>query len=163
MMMRQRRAAILTALLFLSGILSACEYGRMRDQESVRTYEKAEPDMDTRAIPVSGGFNALVAADPVSLKNPVPVNANSVEKGRQAYGYFCTQCHGPKGDGNATVGQSFSPLPSDLRSPEIQAQEDGRLFQKILLGAGRHPRLYNTVSEEDTWAVVNYIRSLKKG
>jgi hypothetical protein len=46
--------------------------------------------------------------------------------------------------------------------PGVQKQSDGELFVKISLGFGRHPPLANTVSEPDRWAVVNYIRSLKK-
>jgi len=59
-----------------------------------------------------------------------------------------------------TVGQSFSPLPTDLRSPYVQSQRDGEIYAKIRLGYRRHPPLYSTISENDTWAVVKYLRSL---
>jgi hypothetical protein len=142
--------------------MGGCDYARMRNQEDVRTYEKEMPAMDSRAIPGQGGYNVLVNADPAELKNPLPLNPETVHRGWLAYAYFCIHCHGPYADGNGTVGQSFAPLPSNLKDPAVQDQSDGELYSKILLGFGRHPVLYTTVSEQDAWAAVNYIRSLKK-
>ena len=68
-------------------------------------------------------------------------------------------CHGPRLDGLGTVGQSFSPLPADLKSEGVQSQTDGDLYAKIRLGHKRHPRLYTTVAENDTWVIVRYIKS----
>jgi hypothetical protein len=67
-----------------------------------------------------------------------------------------------KADGNGTVGQSFAPLPANLRDAGVQKQSDGELFAKITLGFRRHPPLASTVSDGDRWAVVNYIQSMKK-
>ncbi len=161
-MNRYRSIGWIAGFVSLVLIVSGCDYARMRNQEAVKTYKKKMPEMDARTIPGSGGYNVLRTADPAGLKNPLPVNADTVERGGRAYGYFCIQCHGPKADGNGTVGQSFAPLPTDLTSTRVQVQSDGQLFRKILLGSGRHPVLYTTVSEEDTWAIVNFIRSLKK-
>ncbi len=147
--------------LFLSPSLG-CDYARMNDQESVRTYKKEVPEMDLRTIPVDRGYQFLVNAEPKDLKNPLAYTPQTVAQGKLAYSYFCIHCHGPKADGNGTVGQSFAPLPSDLAAQDVQDQSDGELYATILLGFGRHPALYTTISEADTWAVVNYIRSLKK-
>ncbi len=135
----------------------------MYDQESVRTYKKEIPTMDERTVPVEGGFQELLAADPETLRNPVLRSRASLEEGRQAYGYFCMQCHGPNLDGLGTVGQSFSPLPTDLRSRKVLSQADGELYSRIRLGYKRHPRLYTTVAEADTWAVVDYLKSFASG
>jgi hypothetical protein len=62
-----------------------------------------------------------------------------------------------------TVGQSFFPLPADLRSKDVQSQADGALYGKIRLGYLRHPRLFTTISEGDTWAVIDFMRTLKGG
>ncbi len=161
-MKRFARAIWISGLVLAVALLGGCDYARMRNQEAVKTYEKKMPEMDSRAIPDSGGYNVLRTADPAALKNPWPVNADTVRRGREAYGYFCIHCHGPRADGQGTVGQSFAPLPTDLSSQRVQMQSDGQLMKKILLGSGRHPRLYSTVSEEETWAIVRYVRSLKK-
>jgi mono/diheme cytochrome c family protein len=149
--------------LFMLAVLTGCDYGRMYDQDSVKTYERKMPAVDQRTIPMNNGFQALRAADPRAITNPVPYGLSSIEYGKQVYSYFCIQCHGPKADGRGTVGQSLSPLPTDLASPAAQTQKDGELYVKIRLGFKRHPELFATVSDEDAWAVVNYIRSLKGG
>lgn len=149
---------LLPALIVLT--LPACDYARMRDQESVRTYKKEMPEMDPRTIPVRNAFQTLKTADPASLQNPVPSTSQSINQGMQAYGFYCIQCHGPRTEGFGTVGQSFAPLPTDLRSAGVRSQSDGQLYAKIRLGFNRHPRLYTTISEADTWAVINYLRAL---
>ena len=158
---RRSRYTALVVVALLGIILSGCDYGRMYDQDVVKTYGRKMPEMDARTIPVQDGFQKLVSADPGSLKNPLQYSKSSVEQGAQSYSYYCTHCHGPKADGNGTVGQSFVPLPADLSSSAVQGQGDGELYAKIRLGFKRHPRLFTTVSDEDAWAVVIYIRSLK--
>jgi Cytochrome C oxidase, cbb3-type, subunit III len=157
------RTRVMTAgvVLFILLVLCSCDYGRMFDQDVIKTYGQKMPEMDSRTVPVHDGFQILVNADPRSLKNPREYSKASVEQGTQAYSYYCVQCHGPRADGNGTVGQSFAPLPADLASTTVEQQSDGELYAKIRLGFKRHPRLFTTVSEEDTWAVVIYIRSLK--
>lgn len=152
-------------LPFLAVIFFApgCDYGRMKEQESIRTYETSLPQMPQGTIPVGGGIETVRTSRPDALRNPPPSIPASVERGKQAYGHYCIMCHGPKGDGSGTVGQSFAPLPSNLRESPVQGQSDGELFYKISLGSGRHPSLADTVSEEDRWAVVHYLRALGKG
>ncbi len=143
-------------------LILGCNYARMNDQEAIKTYKEAVPEMPGGVIPASGGIEILKKANPKDLKNPMPLSLESIDRGKTAYEYFCIQCHGPRADGRGTVGQSFSPLPTNLKDRQVQAQSDGEILVKILLGFKRHPPLATTVSEEDTWAVVNYIRSLKK-
>ncbi|NWF53303.1 MAG: cytochrome c [Syntrophaceae bacterium] len=146
------------AILFSPG----CDYGRMSDQESIRPYETRLPPMPEGPIPREGGIETLRASRPDALRNPLPSTASSLNQGKQAYGHYCIMCHGPRGDGNGTVGQSFAPLPSNLGASSVQGQSDGELFYKISLGFGRHPPLADTVSEGDRWAVIHYLRSLRK-
>ncbi|HEY3275302.1 MAG TPA: c-type cytochrome [Syntrophorhabdaceae bacterium] len=154
-----KAACLLVALL----TLGSCDYGRMRDQDSVRTYERKIPAMDARTMPRGDSFFVLSRSDPKELKSPLTPSPEAVERGRVTYAYFCAQCHGPKLDGRGTVGQSFTPLPTDLSSKEIDSRGDGELYARIRLGFRRHPALFSTVPAEDAWAVVIYIRSLHKG
>jgi mono/diheme cytochrome c family protein len=148
------------AVLLMLPMLWACDYGRMYEDEAIHTYQTIIPEMPKRAIPVGGGIQVLREAKPEELVNPVAFSEASVQRGRDAYGYYCVQCHGPDADGRGTVGQSFAPLPADLREEKVQSQSDGSLFSRISLGFNRHPPLWYTVAEHDRWAVVNYIRSL---
>jgi cytochrome c5 len=158
--MRYCRALPLLVLIPLLCFFSGCDYDRMSEQESVRTYEAKIPEMPARSIPVTGGIAQLRSAHPRKMKNPLPRTEDVIARGKTGYGYFCIMCHGPKADGRGTVGQSFAPLPMDLRSAYVQGQDDGFLFYKISLGFKRHPPLATTVSQEDCWAIIHYMRSL---
>jgi mono/diheme cytochrome c family protein len=164
--MRHRRSramhAILVSLMALYvTVLSGCDYGRMSDQEVIKTYGRKMPAMDKRTIPAKDGFRILAEDKGETIRNPVPYSKESVQQGRQAYIYFCVQCHGPKLDGRGTVGQSFVPLPADLGSPRVQSMPDGVIYSRIRLGFGRHPPLFSTLSGEQGWEVIAYIRSME--
>jgi mono/diheme cytochrome c family protein len=156
-----RPAACLLTLSVLMLLTDGCDYARMTDDEAINTYGEKIPTMPAHTVPIADGIESLRIADPATLVNPVPFDADSIAGGQTAYDYYCVHCHGPKGDGNGTVGQSFSPLPTDLGSSPVQQQSDGELFIKISLGYKRHPPLAYTVAEQDRWAVINYLRSLK--
>jgi len=153
---------VISIILFILPV--GCNYGRMNEQESIRTHETSIPEMPRGIIPASGASAVRQETQPENLRNPLAATSESVLRGGKGYSYFCAMCHGPQADGNGTVGQSFYPLPTNLKSHYVQEQPDGMLFHKISLGYKRHPPLASTVSEEDRWAIIHYIRSLgKKG
>jgi cytochrome c len=119
------------------------------------------PDMPTGTVPAEGGLELLKTAKTDAVKNPLPKTSETVEQGQSSYEYFCVMCHGRNHDGQGTVGQSFSPLPANLRGPYVQNQADGVLFTKISLGFRRHPPMAFTVSEKDRWALVYFLRTLE--
>ena len=137
-----------------------CDYARMSDQESFRPYETSFPDMPLESVPVTGSIQSVKEMDPEELHNPTPYSPESVQRGKEKYGFFCIMCHGPKVDGYGTVGQSFYPLPTDLRERHVQNQTDGELFHSVSFGLNRHPPLAYTVPEADRWDIINFIRSL---
>ena len=148
------------SLLLLLHLLWACDYGKMKEDEAIHTYRAFEPEMPAKTIPTGGGIQMLRVANPEKLLNPVAFTGESMKQGQEAYGYYCIQCHGPSADGRGTVGQSFAPLPANLKDANVQNQSDGSLFYRISLGFNRHPPLWYTVAEEKRWAIINYIRSL---
>ncbi|MCP4627611.1 MAG: c-type cytochrome [bacterium] len=139
------------------------KYGRMRETPAVRPYETPLLVMEAGVVPFLGGEPNYRAARPDDLKSPLPMNADETVKfGKTVYLTYCAQCHGKYYDGNGTVGQSFHPLPSDLRSTKVQTQSEGTLFQEISYGqpGGRQPALATTVSVQERWQVIAYIKSL---
>jgi mono/diheme cytochrome c family protein len=145
---------------FLAGGLLGCDYARMKDQESVRTYETQLPSMPSGTVPIEGGVLWISSVDRKEIPNPLKPEPQNLQRGREAFKNFCSMCHGLRGDGRGTVGQSFHPLPTDLRSQWVQALSDGELFKIISLGSRRSPPLAHTISEEDRWAIVLHIRAL---
>jgi len=155
------RAGALAVLFVLAVLLlTGCNYGRMRDDEASQAYNQEFPRMPKETIPVDGGIRVEREANPMELVNGLPATPETTALGAERYGFYCVQCHGVRADGNGTVGQSFAPLPANLKSPEVREQQDGELFYKIRFGFNRHPPLYSTLNDRETWAIVRFIRSL---
>ena len=138
-------------------------YGRMRETPAVRPLEDPLLKMEAGLVPVSGGEAIYRATAGVNLISPLNSSQPSViTRGKAVYLTFCAQCHGYNYDGNGTVGQSFHPLPTDLRSPQVQSKPDGELFKSVSYGVpgGRQPALHTTITIDDRWHVIAFVKSL---
>jgi mono/diheme cytochrome c family protein len=137
--------------------------GRMWETHAVKPHEAPLLVMPAGIVPFNGGEAFYRNAAAEELQPPFSLNASeTVAQGKLAYGYYCVQCHGKFHDGNGTVGQSFSPLPGDLRSERVQQLSDGLFFKEISYGIpnGRQPPLDTTLSVNERWQVIGYIKSL---
>jgi mono/diheme cytochrome c family protein len=135
----------------------------MRETPAIRPHEDPLLIMEEGIVPVSGGEAIYRATAGVDLKSPL--NASQpfvITRGKAVYLTYCAQCHGYNYDGNGTVGQSFHPLPTDLRSPEVQSKSDGDLFKSVSYGVpnGRQPALQTTITIDDRWHVIALVKSL---
>ena len=138
-------------------------YGRMRETPGVKPHEEPLLIMEKGVVPISGGEARLRATAPNALVPPVKMTTSeTVARGKSVYLTFCAQCHGINYDGQGTVGQSFHPLPTDLKSTEVQSKTEGELFKSVSYGIkdGRQPALYFIIPEEDRWRVVAFVKSL---
>jgi mono/diheme cytochrome c family protein len=138
-------------------------YGRMRETPAIRPQEDPLLIMVKGIVPVNGGEAIYRASAGVDLISPLNSTEPSVlTRGKAVYLTYCAQCHGYKYDGNGTVGQSFQPLPTDLRSPQVQSKSDGELFKSVSYGVpnGRQPALDTTITIDDRWHVVAFVKSL---
>ena len=138
-------------------------YGRMRETPGVKPHEEPLLVMEAGVVPVSGGDAALMAMDPENVRPSLAMDAEeTIARGKSVYFSFCAQCHGNNFNGKGTVGQSFQPLPTDLRSPDVQNKPVGNLFKSISYGVenGRQPPLHTTITIDDRWRVVAFVKSL---
>ncbi|MBW1852881.1 MAG: c-type cytochrome [Deltaproteobacteria bacterium] len=151
---------ILLAPLFL---LASCDYGRMWETPAVRPHEEEIFVMPEGSVPFDGGEEIWIATPAGDLKSPLkqddPVN---IGQGKPLYFNYCAQCHGRDFDGNGTVGQSFSPLPTDLRTVKVQSLSEGAMFKEISYGVsgGRQPPLASTIDINDRWRIIAYVKTL---
>ena len=140
-------------------------YGRMRETPGVKPHEEPLLIQESGIVPIHGG-DALFRVTPAAkLVSPLDRQADATRKrGSDLYHVYCAQCHGPNYDGNGTVGQSFEPLPTNLRSAEVQSKTEGELFKSISYGVpgGRQPALDTTIQAQDRWYIIAFIRSLDK-
>jgi mono/diheme cytochrome c family protein len=152
--------AALIALRYIDDYAAA---GRMRETPAVWPHEQPIPPMEAGIVAVSGG-EALFRATPAD-KLVIPLNLNDltvIETGGKLYLTYCAQCHGTNYDGNGTVGQSFHPLPTDLRSAKVQSLSPGASFKEISYGMpkGRQPALATTIAVLDRWRIVAFVKTL---
>jgi len=110
-------------------------------------------------VRAQSGWQAPPEAD--KLVNPLKGDAKSIEKGKEIYQRLCASCHGQTGKGDVPAMQALNPKPSDLTSSAVQQQTDGAIFWKISEGRGLMAAYKNILSEEERWALVNYIRKLR--
>jgi mono/diheme cytochrome c family protein len=154
---------LLVAVLALRHIDDYADFWRMRETPGVRPHEEPLLIMEEGIIPVSAAEAILRATKGEDLKSPLNLDDPAViEEGKKLYVDFCFMCHGPNHDGNGTVGQSFSPLPTDIRSAKVQALPIGVHFKEISYGIpdGRQPALATTIDPLDRWRIVAYVKSL---
>ena len=93
-------------------------------------------------------------------KNPLS-GVKAVEQGKKVAEVNCASCHGAGGKGDGAAAVALNPKPADWTSVRVQGESDGEIFWKISTGRGAMPP-WKHLPETDRWAVVSYIRSLKK-
>jgi len=104
-----------------------------------------------------------VPAKYVDMKNPHVGDAASIKKGKGIYMRFCRACHGNKGLGDGPKAARLKTFPGDFSSEEFLKNTDGQLYFMGIIGRKEMPNYEKKiVSEKDRWAVINYMRSLKK-
>jgi mono/diheme cytochrome c family protein len=135
----------------------------MWETPAVRPHEEEIIVMPKGTVPFGGGEEIWMSMPTDDLRSPIALDdAVQIGQGKQLYLTYCAQCHGRHYDGNGTVGQSFSPLPTDLRTAEVQSLSEGALFKDISYGVsgGRQPPLASTVEIYDRWRIIAHIKSL---
>jgi mono/diheme cytochrome c family protein len=101
--------------------------------------------------------------DAKKVKNPVASNADSLAAGEQLFSDNCVLCHGEKGVGDGPGAKTIKVKPANFTDPKLQASEtDGSLFWKMTNGRGPMPSWRDTLSDQERWQLVNYIRKLGK-
>ena len=102
----------------------------------------------------------MAPASEKAKKSPVS-GAAAVDKGKKVAQVNCMPCHGANGKGDGAAAAALTPKPADWTSAKVQAESDGEIFWKITNGRGAMPP-WRQLSEGDRWALVAYIRSLRK-
>jgi mono/diheme cytochrome c family protein len=106
---------------------------------------------------------AAVPPEAKTMKSTVASSPASIQAGAQFYTKYCRFCHGNTGKGDSPMAPK-NVKPSDLTDAAwINGSSDGEIFWVIQNGA---PPKYDMkglkgkISDQDTWHLVNYVRSL---
>jgi mono/diheme cytochrome c family protein len=92
--------------------------------------------------------------------NPIRSDDRSLAVGKTLFAKECMTCHGESGKGNGPDAADLSTQPPDFAAPAVAEQSDGELFWKMTQGRKPMPSYARTLSEDDRWNLVNYIRSI---
>ena len=94
------------------------------------------------------------------LRNPFPPTADSVAIGEPIYFAACAACHGDSGLGDGPAGVGLPKEPADL-IVHVPLHSDTILYEFIRDGIAEAgmPGQEGSLSEEEMWHLVNYLRA----
>ena len=101
-------------------------------------------------------------ADADKLNNPLKGQELAIKEGKQLFATYCAICHGAKGKGDGAAGAALNPKPANLTNSVFAAQSDGAIFWKITEGRAPMASYKSSLTEEQRWQLVTYLRTLKQ-
>ncbi len=100
------------------------------------------------------------------LKNPVPMTAENLMRGKEKYDIYCAVCHGKDGKGMATADQNtlfkkkLYPIPpANLNTDLVRGYPDGEIYHVITMGSAVMGAHGHQIKPDDRWRIVNYIKN----
>jgi mono/diheme cytochrome c family protein len=83
--------------------------------------------------------------------------------GKELYNKHCKSCHGAKGLGDGPKAANLKTNTGDFSTAKFQARPDGELYFMSIIGRDEMPNYEKKIPDEaDRWAVIGYIRTMKK-
>ena len=102
-----------------------------------------------------------ICSDRLSFAIPIPRSAESIARGRQLFAKNCAVCHGAEGRGDGAAAPALPQRPEDLsRIAPPPIFPDGVVAYRIINGVKMMPAFKSTLSENEIWDLLNFIRSL---
>jgi len=168
-------AAIVTAgitYVSLNVMLNYQPFNWMQRQFKVNAQTENKFYSDSRGMrePVSGTVsrnwkNYYTQGSPdsslIQLSNPLPVNKQTLELGKQKFETFCSPCHGYYARGDSRLNGQF-PNPPTLLSDKVMNWKDGNIYFVIVNGQNIMPSYAKQTSDDERWAIIHYIRALQR-
>jgi mono/diheme cytochrome c family protein len=81
--------------------------------------------------------------------------------GKDMFKLHCQSCHGKEGLGDGPKAAQLDTESGDFTDEDFQKQSDGVLFYKTWTGHGDMPAFDKKMSQQEAWAVVNYLRKFE--
>jgi mono/diheme cytochrome c family protein len=104
-----------------------------------------------------------IPAEYKNKKNPHKGDESVTKIGRNAYTRHCRSCHGRVGQGDGPMANQLKTFAGNFTKKEWQDKySDGEIYYMSIIGRGEMPNYEKLIAdEEERWAVVNFIRTLK--
>jgi len=100
-----------------------------------------------------------------ALTNPVRLTPEARHGAMEHWADHCATCHANNGSGDTPIGKNLYPRAPDMRLAQTQNLTDGELYAIIENGirlTGMPAWGTGEVSNEESWALVHFIRQLPK-
>ncbi len=98
-----------------------------------------------------------------NVRNPLASTEGTIADGKEAFGHYCTACHGMDGQNTGVpFADRMTPQVPLLTSPDIQSYADGQLKWVIDNGIkpSGMPASNGILSDDEQWAIVIFLRHL---
>ena len=125
------------------------------------TLQVAASNVQDQAPPKAAPSESKVPPEAANRSNPVKPSPESLARGKKIYGYDCAVCHGTDGDGKGDM-TDMKRIPDFTDAEAMKDRKDGEWFYIIQKGKGEMPSEGDRAKSEDTWNLVNYVRSFGK-
>jgi mono/diheme cytochrome c family protein len=145
--------------------------------------QEAEPffeDQRGARIPPEGTVATTLAADDVhlqaddhlyrgivngafatSLPASVALNAETLARGQERYGIYCTVCHGATGVGNGIAVARGVQQPPSYHEQRLREQPVGYIYSVITNGIRTMSPYKAQIPAEDRWLIAAYVKALQ--
>jgi mono/diheme cytochrome c family protein len=149
------------ALAFFYEVIYIDWVSFMEDQPSIGYQEPP------RRLPGVGALSVLrppYLDEALTVENPVPPDAVSLQRGEVLYDVHCSPCHGPLGRGDGPITDFWKEdarRPANLTAERFAQYPDSLFYRVITQGLGGMPALRENMNERQYWDVINYVRSLQ--
>ncbi|PKP53510.1 MAG: cytochrome C [Bacteroidetes bacterium HGW-Bacteroidetes-1] len=90
-------------------------------------------------------------------------DADAEKLGKTLYAKHCRSCHGNTGLGDGPKAKNLETFPGDFSSASFQSTKDGDMYYMSFIGRDEMPNFEKNISDEESrWAIISYMRTLKK-
>ncbi len=106
-------------------------------------------------------FKGMPDSMVVVTPNPLPVNQKVLDLGKKRFDTYCSPCHGYYGKGDSRLRGQF-PVPPTLLSVKVTNWKDANIYHVITNGQNTMPSYASSISRDDRWAIIHYLRVLQR-
>ena len=127
--------------------------------------EETRPKMGMGNDGMMNRHHAQIPAEYAGLKNPVPAEEASLQRGADLFETNCASCHGDGGMGDGPAGAALNPVPASVAHTS-QMMADDYLFWRISEGGTSFSTSmppWKFLDEQSRWDLINYMRALGAG
>lgn len=97
-------------------------------------------------------------------KNPLDIDMDILERGRERFNIYCAVCHDRTGSGMGLPVRKYKGLspPMSFHEERLRLIEDGYIFNVITNGVRTMPSYRHQIPVMDRWAIIAYLRVLQR-